>query len=102
MHVHVEQDVPHDIFMSHWTSAKPSTGRRTPHNALSTSTRTNHTSKVLQSTSFLKGVHMSPHVNNITNVEMALVALPVQKLLAWMPRALHVYLSGEYGGACSM
>lgn len=49
-----------------------------------------------------EGVLMTSHVNNVTRAKMALMALPVQMLLAWMPRALHVPLSGDYCGACSL
>ena len=49
---------------------------------------------------FWRGPH-DTHISNEISARMALVALPVQMLLTWMPRDLHVSLCGHYSGACS-
>ena len=70
--------------------------------ATSTNMSATSTSANTQATSFLNWVHMADHVGKGRNPKMADVALPVQILPAWRPRALHVPLCGCFGRPCFM
>ena len=97
----VEQDVPHDIFMSQSTSAKPNTRHTCPRTAMSTSKTTNDTSEISQSTSFLQRSTWHP-TSSRERMKKRTSWHCLQKLLAWSPCALHMSLRGNYGRSCFM